>query len=289
MRRILPFSALCLRTIRPFSLGVLLLAGAACEQRAENIEAAPEPEPAPSAAPSLPAVLPGLSRADLILAVEQSASDHAAGTMREGSDPLVGRTFSVTVAFGCGGPREAAAEPVPQDAPPGLARAVWGAGRETIELQLTPASWSDSVVIAREGEDSAWEAVEGFWLPRPWMRSADCPAVRGEGPDTTAPAGSPQTLGLAAIFEEGGSRIGRRNGRPYAFTIRAERNAQLAPPAQGYRLVLEGRTVAFPDGRAVRCRSVSADVRPVCVIASRLDRVAFETADGQLLSEWRSG
>lgn len=290
MRRSPPVFSLRLRSLRPILLGVLAAGLAACEQAANDGEQPGGPEPAPSVAPSLPAVLPDLSRADLISAVNQASSDYADGTIPDGADPLVGRTFSVTVAFACGGPHEETAEPAAEIAPPGMPVALWGSDRQTIELQLTPANWADSRLIAREGENSAWEAVEGFWLPRPWMRSAACPVARDDwtGPGTTA--GSPQTLGLAATFEEGGSRVGRRDGRPYAYTERRERDdAALVAPAQGYRLVLEGRTVSFPDGRAVRCQARSSDVRPVCVVASRLDRVAFETADGKLLTEWRPG
>lgn len=276
------------RVFGPLLCGLLAATLAACEQPAQEVEPATGPEPAPSAAPSLPAVLPGLSRADLIAAVNRAASDYAAGTMPEGADPLVGRTFSVTVAFGCGGPQEAAAEPDNSPALAGLPSAIWETERQTIDLQLTPADWTDSSLIAEENEVSPWEAVEGFWLPRPWMRSAGCPLVRGEPADVARAAGSPQTLGLAATFEEGSSRIGRRNGRPYAFTVRLDRDAELVAPTRGYRLVLEGRTVAFPDGRAVRCRAASTENRPVCIVASRLDRVAFETAEGKLLSEWRS-
>ncbi|MXO71066.1 hypothetical protein [Alteraurantiacibacter buctensis] len=285
MRQNQPLSARPPRMICTVLASVLLAGLAACEQPADEADPVAEPEPLPSAAPSLPAVLPGLSRADLIAAVNRAASDYAAGTVRADSDPLVGRTFAVTMAFGCGGPVAESADAAEQ---PGLPVALWDGEREAIALRLTPASWAESPVIAREGEESGWEAVEGFWLPRPWLTGNGCPAPRGGEAGADSVPASPQTLGIAAIFEEGGSRIGRRNGRPYAFTVRGERDEQLVAPPQGYRLVLEGRTVAFPDGRAVRCQSASADVRPVCVVASRLDRVAFETADGKLLSEWRS-
>jgi hypothetical protein len=90
------------------------------------------------------------------------------------------------------------------------------------------------------------------------------------------------------VFEKGGSRIGRRNSRAYQFTVRTDGDAPLAPPQGGYRLLLEGRIDAFPSGRAVECRASSADERPVCVLAARLDRVVFETPEGEMLSEWRT-
>lgn len=270
--------------VRLLLSGMLAVMLAACEQpEPENAEE-PNPTPSPSVANSLPAVMPGLSRADLITAMNQAASDYAGGIVRDGTDPLVGRTFSVSAAFGCGGPVTASME---LEGLPGLPRAAWGPERQTIELQMTPADWADSALIAGALDESQWEAVEGFWLPRPWFTSERCPLARDDLLNPVGAAASAQTMGIAAIFEEGGSRIGRRNGRPYSFTVRSEGDAPLAASAQGYRLVLEGRTVAFADGRAVRCQASSAESRPVCVVATRLDRVAFEEANGTLLVEWR--
>jgi hypothetical protein len=59
------------------------------------------------------------------------------------------------------------------------------------------------------------------------------------------------------------------------------------PLAGGYRLALEGRFAAFPDGRAVRCWSESPDHHPICAFAVTLTRVAFERADRELIAEWR--
>jgi hypothetical protein len=95
-------------------------------------------------------------------------------------------------------------------------------------------------------------------------------------------------MGLAAVFEADGSRLGRRNGRAYSFGVRGENDQPAAVPPGGYRLVLEGRMAAFSDGRAIRCRAASPDQRPVCIGAVRLDRVAFEDAQGAVLSEWRA-
>ena len=73
----------------------------------------------------------------------------------------------------------------------------------------------------------------------------------------------------------------------FTFTLRPENDGALAAPAHGFRLVIEGRLTVFPDGRAVRCQATSVDVRPVCIVAGEVDRVAFEDADGKLLREWR--
>ncbi len=118
----------------------------------------------------------------------------------------------------------------------------------------------------------------------------------GAGPlAASAPAAdptpvSPQTAGLAAIFMPQGSRLHRRQGRPYLHTIRADRDQPLAPPAQGYRVLVGGRIDTFPDGQAIRCSSQGPDQRPVCIAAIQLDKIAFEDgATGSTLAEWTAG
>ena len=268
---------------RPFAaLAAAGLVLAACDREPVPPPAAPaEPAPAPPPA-AAPALTPALDRAGLLAALEEAAAAAAAGQAPE-QEQLVGRQFSIRSAFGCGGPR-----PRPSDAAgDGLARWAWDEARETIRLTLTPGDWSDSALMAG-AVDGHWEAVEGFWIVRPWMTADACPSVRPDplaGPATP----SPQTAGLAAVFEPGGSRLGRRNGRAYSYTVRPEGDAALTPPADGWRVLMEGRFVAFPDGRAVRCRAAGPDQRPVCIAAVQMDRVAFLTADGAVLGEWRTG
>lgn len=263
---------------------VLLMA---CDrQQAEPVAANVQNEPpAPAEARRLPAPLPALSRADLIGAVRQTASDYAAGQRAKGADSLVDRAFAARIAFGCAGPAK-----LPQDSDMGgLATASRGPEGKTIELRMTPGDWTSSALVAESGAAPAWEAVEGFWIPMPWLMTGDCPAVEADPLQTGTPAVTPQTVGLAAVFEAGGSRIGRRNGRAYAFTIRAEGDAPAKPSPQGYRLALAGRLAAFPDGRAIRCHAAGPEQRPVCIVAAKLDRVAFEDAEGKTLAEWRPG
>jgi hypothetical protein len=151
---------------------------------------------------------------------------------------------------------------------------------------MLPADWKDAAMITQAGVSDKWEAIEGFWITRPWLLADGCPAAKSD-PLQTAGAASPQTVGLAAVFDAGGSRVGRRDGRAYRFTVR-QKDEPLVPPQNGYRLVLQGRIEAFPSGRAVECRASNANERPVCILATRLDRVAFETADQDTLAEWRT-
>lgn len=270
-------------SVRPAILAgaALCLALASCEREAEP-SAAPTPPPVEVAPPVAPPS-PVLDRQGLLEGIARAASDHAAGVRADGVDPLVGRRFAVRLAFGCGG------LPAGRD---GLAQWAPTESGDGIRLSLTPEDWKDAPPVAGPGEEH-WEAVEGFWISRPWMQGDACPAISAAksaaAPETAA--ASPQTAGLAAVFETGGSRLSRRNGRAYAFTVRPPAGqAEAVVPEGGWQVVLEGRIVGFPDGRAVRCRSAGPDQRPVCVAAVKLDRVAFAAADGTtVLSEWRTG
>lgn len=247
------------------------------------------PEPEPQAQPPEPAVtlspppvqVPALTRAELIAASRAAADQYASGAKDLGADPLVGRTFSVGIPFGCG--------PLPDGGSAqadGLARAVWGPERRTIQLSLTPGDWTRSALMAEPNAAARWEHIEGFWVTRPWLTGAACPALGADPLQGAAPAPTAQTLGIAAVFEADASRVARRNGRAYAYTIRGDGDRPAQVPAQGYRLILEGRVVGFPSGRAFRCRASGPDQRPVCVVAAQLDRVAVTQADGAVFGEW---
>lgn len=257
----------------------LAAALAGCEPRApaDAVPApAPEPAPPPQTGPAMP-----LGRADLIGAAAAAAGAHAAGVAPGEGDPLVGRNFSVRLPFGCGGPASAETPPVE-----GLAQARWQSPeREALLLTLTPADWTAAPIIT--GSGVAWEVVEGHWIDRPWLLEDRCPTVRVDPLRLGAAYVEPPSVGLAAVHPEGGSRLSRRDGRAYRFVIRGPAGGTPRLPPDGFRLRLEGRIDAFPNGRAFRCDAPGPDARPVCVAAVALDRVAFETPDGATLSEWR--
>lgn len=262
--------------------GLLLSACDPSEPAETPVEAVPVTEPA-APPPAVP-VVTTLNRQDLLAGLRRAASNYASGVQTEGADPLVGKRFSVTVAFGCRGP-----EPTVEGQAEGLARWSWAPERRAIQLSMTPGDWTDSALIADAGGEN-WEAVEGFWIARPWMENGGCPALTADPLASGPAAPSPQTVGLAAVFTADGSRLERRNGRAYAHSVRPEGEAQaVAAPTDGYRLRLQGRMASFPGGRAIRCRAAGPDQRPVCIAAVNLDRVAFETAGGETLSEWRIG
>ena len=245
------------------------------------------PGRAPTAAPTPPVVTPApvaaLDRAGLLAAIDEAASAYAGGVPPEEAS-LSGRRFVVRQVFGC----IAETSPALETNEDGIATWSRSTDGKNLKVTLTPNDWTASPLITEDGEPS-WEAVEGVWLTRPWLKTDDCPRV----PASDSPAGpaapAPQTVGLASVFEAEGSRLGRRNGRAYEHTVRGVEDQPAVAPAQGYRLVLEGRMAAFPEGRSIRCRASGPDQRPVCIAAVQIDRVAFEDAAGALLSEWRGG
>lgn len=260
---------------------VLLALGLTACGRDEAVDAVPAPGPVVETPPSTNPAMP-LTRADLIAGAAAAAGAYAVGTTGGEGDSLVGRSFSVSLPFGCGGPRAT------DGGIDGLARAVrQGEAGEGVALSLTPADWTTSALITGAGAD--WEAVEGFWIDRIWLLEDRCPTVRADPLQIGAAFAEPPSVGLAAVHAEGASRLNRREGRAYRHVVRATDGAAPPVPAQGWRLRIEGRIMSFPDGRAFRCRAPGPDARPTCVAAVSVDRVAFETPDGAVLSQWRPG
>lgn len=273
-------------------------------------EPAPSPAPATSSPPPTVVIDSTLNRAALLAALTEAGSALADG--RERDTALNGRTVSVRMPFGCGGPTGgdgATAEGLPR-----LVRNPDGG----LTLTVTPEDLkariaADGIAPAAETSLDQWDAIEGFWIARPWSGLDACPAgavattatvttseaVKVEADrskpakaavEATPPAQilSERTAGLAAVVEADGSRLGRRQGQAYAHVIRGEKGAAASPAPGGYALRLEGRLTTFADGRAVKCVQRDLESRPVCVAALRLDRLAFEDgATGALLSEWR--
>lgn len=253
---------------------------AQCDRDKAAEPAAPPPE---TAAVMAPQPAPTLDRTAFLGAAAAAAAAYAEGAA-PGRDSLAGRTFSIVTAFGCSGPA-----PETTAGADGRARWSWIDDQSAIRLSASPGDWTGSALIATADAAPDWEAVEGFWITRPWIPAGGCPSVRRDPLLSGPPAASPETVGLAAVHTARSSRLTRRNGRPYTHVVRGESDAAATPSPGGYRLRLEGRLTAFPDGRAFRCRAAGPDQRPVCIAAAQLDRVAFETPDGVVLSEWRPG
>lgn len=213
-----------------------------------------------------------MSRSDLLSAMRAASAAYARGDSAPAElAALQGRRFAVKVAFGCGWPQT-------EDGRTGYRL---DPERETLKVTVVPQDWTSTPWAAALANGREIEAAEGFWIRRPWLDDAACPTVVAK----TGAAPSPEVAGLAQLFEAGGSRLIRRGARPYEVTRRIPQNA---PPADGgFRLTIEGRIVEA-GGRPVRCLADHPDQRPACIVLVQFDRVAIETAAGELLGEWRS-
>lgn len=242
---------------------------------------APAPEPAvapPSAAPVPPAPTSStLNRAALLDAAASAAAAYSAGAAPPPElAALDGRRFALTIPFGCDGPDES-----------GTAPEGWSIGPagETLRITVRPEAWTSSPFAQALGGGEA-EAVEGFWIPRPWQRTETCPPRPADPLAAEAPLPSPQTVGLATVYGRGSSRLGRRGDRPFELTLPLANAARPGP--QGLQLVVEGRMTAFADGRTAACQAASPEQRPVCLIGAAVERVAIRNpATGRVLGEWR--
>ena len=221
---------------------------------------------------AVPTLAPEMDRAGLLGAVTQAASAHAAGKDdRAAQAELAGRRFVVKLRFGCGGPV-------------GEGPLNWGYDEEEQRLMVraTPDIEGTAAGVEASPEEPI-EAVEGFWIPRPWLLSDDCPAETSAG----AAAPPPPTVGIAHYFTADDSRVSRRSRRSYEIVRRAE--PAILPPSGGFNLVLEGRLKPWPQAGVIRCRG-AGDTRPICIVSAEFDRVSFENPDtGQIVAQWGAG
>lgn len=270
-----------LRLIGPFVIAAALAAVSIGVLAPGWFQKRPAPPPL---APALPTASlaapppPPLTRNEIVRRAEFAASAFAAGAppLTERS-PLLGRSFEVRIPFGCGGPT-----------PPDPAVQAWvefDATSSTVRLLARPADWTSLPMV--QSEPSPPDLVEGFWIPRPWMNSEACPPKRDHPAPATPTPPAAQTIGLAQIYRPGDTRVGARRERPYSYAFKLPKD----DPARldhAYRLVLQGRLVEFDHGRTIRCWSESDDHRPICWLAVRFERVAFQDAQtGETLAEWR--
>jgi hypothetical protein len=238
-----------------------------------------------------------LGRGDIIALAAAAAAAHASG-QPAGTEPdsAIGRRFALRIAFGCNGPTAGPAAPArarPEgetptelDLQPRQALE-WSLNPATkvVRVSARPAAWTAWPLIAKVVSEP-FDAVEGFWLPRPWTDSEACPRVADAAPIAIAASPPRQTVGLAQVYDAGDSRLGRRGSRPYEV-VKKLSDAEAADLSRDFRLVLEGRIVGYPDHRAVRCASPSADERPVCLVGVAFDRVAIEDArSNELMGDW---
>lgn len=240
----------------------------------------------------LPIVEPPFNRARLLLAVARAASAHSAGVADPGVQrSLDGKQFEVRLRFGCDGPG------------PGEGDYGWSLdpnGR-TLRLRAVPTLSLDDEVARSVAGDQV-EAVEGFWLPRPWLLQATCPS----GQPIVAPAaaagdqekpqldsvkaprqGSPalQRIGIAQFFSADDARTRRRMNRPFEAVKQLGEGEQVGQG--GFDLVLSGRLRARGDGRVILCAGSGLDRPPDCIVSATVDRVWIERpGDRKVMAQW---
>jgi hypothetical protein len=232
--------------------------------------------PAHSAAAITPA-LPPLTRKDLIDNARNAAARFADGQPLPGDATLVGRNFSLRIAFACNGMQSGPAAQVSLNLDP---------ANKSVTLAARPGDWTGLAQLQPAPGKTAIEAAAGFWIPRPWAYAEKCPPQRDYPvPATPTPATAP-SLGLVQLSTASDSRVGQHGAHDYEFT-RKITDADAAVLGHAYQLVLEGRITGFENGSALRCAAESPDHRPVCLYAVAFDHVAFEDADtGTVLANW---
>jgi hypothetical protein len=245
-----------------------------------------------------------MDRAALLSAAAKAASAAAAGVDDiDEQRALDGNRFEFRIRFGCNGPAAKDSQAVMS----------WSfeSKDRTLRVQAAPDLSKDDPLIGGIAGD-AFEAAEGFWVPRPWMLQATCPAkpeaMPAEPPTTPAPpAATPgkvpaepdlvnieppplaeHRVAIAQFFSPTDSRTLRRDGRPYKATTILDDTQQ--PSDEGYDLVLSGRLKRLPDRRVIECRAGQPNRAPRCVISASFDRVWIERpGSGEVIAEWGGG
>lgn len=270
---------------------------AANEVQTQNVAA----QAVQNTATAVPLPQPPMDRTALLELVAKARSAAAAGVDdHESQQALDGKEFEFRIRFGCGGPSSKTKDKAPFG---------WTFDPKSAVLRVhaAPTLSSDDPEIAALGIDGI-EEVEGFWLPRPWLLQATCPAVptppANEQPESK-PADSkaaahppPQPLpppapvpvlkvGIGQFFTASDPRTTRRDERPYRAVKKLDPGTSIG--TQGFDLVLAGRFRALPDGRVIHCTANGPDAPPDCVAAALFDHVWIEdAATKQRIADWGS-
>lgn len=270
-------------TVRYYSLltaAVTLLVTAGCDQEnadpSENANAFGNvvAEQEVREIPQLPE--PVLDREALLQEIFRAASAAAVGADdREAQAELSGRQFIFRLPFAC----EAATE---EEAAEGLQWS-FDTSIQTLKVRAAYDISAENRVIKSLGGNQ-YEAVQGFWVGRPWVLTASC------SPGSASARwgqGESAEIGLAQFFSKTDSRLERRS-RPFEIVQKVA--VEDAPGEKGLNLVLAGRLKSLADGTVIKCVAGNPDVRPVCVASVEFDRVTIENAQTQSsLAEWRTG
>ena len=264
-------------------------------------------QPAVPNLPAIPDPVPAMDRADLLAVVAKAASAAFAGADDVlAQRPLDGSPFELRIRFGCGGPDAAAFDA-------GLGWTFEGEER-TVRVRARPTISDRDPIVVRvvQAVGDGTEAVEGFWIPRPWLLSAACPPalpgrsgqpaadskgeVADESTETEAqeasaarvPVPAFPRVGIAQFFTDAEPRSRRRKSRAYESVKTLAESER--PSASGFDLVLSGRLRSLPGGRVIACVVAGPDSPPDCIISADFDEVRIELPDTRdVLAQWGTG
>lgn len=283
-----------------FLVPSLMLAGAlaGCQQEPNTVDRNAI-ENVVATLPRVPRPDPPIDRASLLAAVVQAASATAAGAPASSElRALAGRRFELRIRFGCRGPSTDL-------------RNEWlgwsfDAETRTVRLRARPTISEEEPLLAHLGEGE-FEAVEGFWIPRPWLLQPVCPATAaidgstaGREPaqadaESDEPVDQPSEpvptaprVGIAQFFTSTESRTGRRDGRAYEAVHTLKEGE--AVRSQGFNLVIAGRLRALPGRNVIECVASSAANPPECIISAEVERAWIEQPETRdVIAEWGGG
>lgn len=264
---------------------------ASCQQQAPEQPTVNQPA-VEAPASRLPKIEPPVDRAGLLQAARAAASAAALGRDdAEVQRKLDGKAFEVRIRFGC-----APAGPAEEAAAEGPFNVRFEPDERTLRVRAAPDLTLDDPQVAQIAGEGI-EAVEGFWMRRPWLLADGCPVapVQAQAPGAGEPAApeaaaappAGQRVGIAQFFSATDSRVGRRNQRAYEAT--STLGAAEQPSPKGYNLVLSGRLRKLPSGPVISCRVGNRESPPDCIVSAEFDRAWIENPGTRaIIAEWSS-
>lgn len=246
-------------------------------QPAPVVTATPPPMPPPPLTVVPP---PTLERAALLGLVAKAAD--AAGSARPQPEELrsaVGRRFDLVLPFGCEGPVEG-----DRKTPFGWQ---YDAVRTTLRIWIKPVRWERAIwPRVPEDADAGEQAMEGFWIERPWSTATSCPTPSSESAVAAVDPGQEHDeVAIARRVEDDA----KTNARGYEIVKRMEPGD--FDPARGFTLRIVGRLLADGDGGPVQCvQPAGMQKRPQCLVRGDFAELRIENPKtGDVLGVWPLG
>ena len=251
---------------------------------------------------SRPAILPTpdppLDRQALLIAVLRAASAAATGaTDAAAQRALDGKRFELRLRFGC---------PAAGLKQPETVEARGKDDQPSVRLSARPDVSLDDPLIGAVTDVSAFEAVEGFWIKRPWMLTPACPRAtpttlagdrKGEAEakrdpepaDEQKPVAAAdealQGIAIVQLFTPTDTRAGRRSSRPFEAVVAARDAGDIGQT--GFDLVLAGRLRALPSGQVIACRAADPASAPDCLVSADFDQARMVHPDTRaIFASW---